>query len=137
MPGYDYNYSPEILDLLRKMMAKEPEDRLLASEALKHPAFHVIEKVNKILEGDDTMVREIQGLLSGANLSDDSDSDINSDQRDSNQYEWPGKINSEKSNKIIAKKDSAHSDKSNQKTPLKNVDVIKQELAVKKKLGIS
>ena len=55
MVGYDYKYSEEILDLLGKMMAPKPENRLLASEALAHPAFNIIKKVDDLLAENDAM----------------------------------------------------------------------------------
>ncbi len=55
MIGYDYKYSDEILDLLGKMMAPKPENRLFASEALAHPAFKIIKKVDDLLAENDPM----------------------------------------------------------------------------------
>jgi serine/threonine protein kinase len=55
MIGYDYKYSDEILDLLGRMMAPKPENRLLASEALAHPAFNIIKKVDDLLAENDAM----------------------------------------------------------------------------------
>lgn len=43
LPWQKNNYDIRTLDLLKKLIAKHPEDRLHAHEALKHPAFDLVE----------------------------------------------------------------------------------------------
>ena len=46
--GYDYSYTEEQLHQLKKMMAKNPEDRYTAGQCLAHPAFLIIAKYKHI-----------------------------------------------------------------------------------------
>ena len=41
--GHNYDYNERTIDLLKKMMMKDPKHRIRAMDALKHPAFDQIE----------------------------------------------------------------------------------------------
>lgn len=51
-PGYNYFYSNEVLDLLAKMLAKDPSNRYTAQQCLDHPAFWVVDIIDKIKSGE-------------------------------------------------------------------------------------
>lgn len=49
MEGYNYEYSQGTIDLLKAMMAKNPKDRVTASEALQYPVWKLVAELDKDL----------------------------------------------------------------------------------------
>ena len=64
-PDYDFetsfecNYCESLVDLVKKMMTRNPKDRPLASELINHAAMKELDKINKKIELDPLLKRNL------------------------------------------------------------------------------